>query len=168
MPAILSLRFSLTSGPLSTANLFSAGIIIAILILIITFLLFNNRTLGFKLNAVAKNPLASRQARIDPKNQILKVLPISGAIAGIAGYLYFLATTNSLPKIDSIPQEGFYAIAIAALAFYEPGMMILSTFIFSLFIRPIHYHSFVYLKNPAIVVVMLGVAVYLMGLFPFV
>lgn len=168
MPEILSLRFSLTSGPFSASNLFSAGIILAIVILIITILLFNNRTLGFKLNAAAKNPLASKQARIDPGHQVLKVLPISGAIAGLAGYLFFLATNNSLPKIDSIPQEGFYAIAIAALAFYEPGVMVLSTFVFSLFIRPIHYNSFAYLKNPTIVVVMLGVAVYLMGLFPFV
>ncbi|MBE4704241.1 ABC transporter permease [Spiroplasma platyhelix] len=168
MPEILSLRFSLTSGPFSASNLFSAGIIIAVIILVITILLFNNRTLGFKLNAVAKNPLASKQARIDPNHQMLKVLPISGAIAGVAGYLYFLSTNNSLPKLDSIPQEGFYAIAIAALAFYEPGVMVLSNFIFTLFIRPINFSSFAYLKNPAIVVVMLGVAVYLMGLFPFV
>lgn len=168
MPEILSLRFSLYSGPFSASNLFSAGIIIAVIILIITFLLFNNRTLGFKLNAVAKNPIASRQARIDPKNQLLKVMPISGAIAGLAGYLYFLATNNSLPQIAGIPQEGFYAIAIGALAFYEPGMMMLSNFIFTLFIRPIHFGSFTYLKNPGLVMVMLGVAVYLMGLFPFV
>lgn len=167
VPTILSLRFSLTSGPFSASNLFSAGIIIAIIILVITILLFNNRTIGFKLNAVAKNPLASKQARIDPNHQIFKVLPISGAIAGLAGYLYFLSTTNNLPKLDRIPQEGFYAIAIAALAFYEPSLMALSTFIFTLFVRPIYYNSFVYLKNPALVIIILGVSIYLMGLFPF-
>lgn len=168
VPKILSLRFSLTSGPFSASNLFSAGIIIAAVILVVTILLFNNRTLGFKLNVISKNPIASKQARIDPNRQILKVLPISGAIAGMAGYLYFLSTNNTLPKLDSIPQEGFYAIAIAALAFYEPSVMILSSFMFTLFIRPITYNSFAYLKNPALVVVMLGMAVYLMGLFPFV
>lgn len=167
VPEILSLRFSLTSGPLSSSNLFSAGIIIALLVLIITILLFNNRTLGFKLNVVAKNKSAAKQARIDPNRQLFKVLPISGAIAGLAGYLYFLSTNNTLPKLDSIPQEGFYAIPIAALAFYEPSVMFLSNFIFTLFIRPIHFNSFAYLKNPAIAVVILGTAVYLMGLFPF-
>ncbi|MGL5268350.1 MAG: ABC transporter permease subunit [Spiroplasma sp.] len=168
VPEILSLRFSLTSGPLSPSNLFSAGIIIAFLILVITISLFNNRMLGFKLNVVAKNPIAAKQARIVPNHQILKVLPISGAIAGIAGYLYFLSTNSTLPKLDNIPQEGFYAIAIAGLTFYEPGVIFLSNFIFVLFIRPIHFNSFVYLKNPALAVIMLGVAIYLMGFFPFV
>lgn len=168
VPKILSLRFSLATGPFSGSNLFSAGIIIAIIVLVITILLFNNRTIGFKLNAVAKNPLASKQARIDPNRQVLKVLPISGAIAGLGGYLYFLAITNSLPKINVIPQEGFYAIAIAALAFYEPSLMVISTFVITLIIRPINYNSFVYLKNPALIVIMLGTAIYLMGLFPFI
>lgn len=167
IPEILSLRFFLTSGPLSSSNLFSAGIIIAFLVLIIMILLFNSRMLGFKLNVIAKNKIAAKQARIDFNRQLFKILPISGAIAGLAGYLYFLSTNNTLPKLDSIPQEGFYAIVIAALTFYEPSIIFLSNFIVSLFIRPIHFNSFAYLKNPAIVVVILGVAVYLMGLFPF-
>lgn len=168
MPEILSLRFSLTSGPFSGSYLFSGGIIIAVIVLIITILLFNNRTLGFKLNAIAKNPIASKQARIDPNRQILKVLPISGAIAGLAGYLCFLATSSNLATPNGIPQEGFYAIAIAALAFYEPALMVLSNFIFTLLINPINLNSFAYLKNPALIVVMLGAAIYLMGLFPFI
>lgn len=167
IPEILSLRFSLTSGPFSPSNLFSAGIIIAFLILIITILLFNKRTLGFKLNVVSKNPIAAKQARIEPNNQFLKVLPISGAISGLAGYLYFLATNNNLPKLTNIPQEGFYAIVIAALAFYEPSVIVLSNFLFTLFICPINFQSFIYLENSALIVIMVAIMIYLMGFFPF-
>lgn len=65
--AITNLRFSLISGPFSISNLFSAAIIIAIIVLLIAIIIFNNRTIGFKLNAIAKNPVAAKYARLNPQ-----------------------------------------------------------------------------------------------------
>ncbi len=165
---ITNLRFSLISGPFSISNLFSAGIIIAIIVLLIAIIIFNNRTLGFKLNAIAKNPVAAKYARLNPQYQGLIILPISGAIAGIAGYLYFLGVNNNLPSLSAPIQEGFYGIVVAALVGYTPGVILFSSFFMSLFISPIENNTFMYLKNPEIAIIVLSITIYIIGIYPFI
>lgn len=165
---ITNLRFSLISGPFSITNLFSVAIIIALLVFIIVVIMFNNRTLGFKLNAIAKNPIAAKQARLNPQFQGLIILPISGAISGIAGYLYFLGINHHLPELSGPIQEGFYGIVVAAMAGYAPLFVLTSTFFVSLFVSPIEHNNFIYLKNPEMALIILGVTVYLMGIYPFI
>ena len=164
---ITNLRFSLIGGPFNISNLFSAGIIIALLVLIIAIVVFNNRTIGFKLNAIAKNPLAAKQARLNPQYQGLIILPISAAIAGLAGYLYFLGLNNNLPTLAAPIQEGFYGIMIAALVNYEPVLIIFSTIGMSLFISPLHFNAFIYLENQQVAVIILAITVYIIGTYPF-
>ncbi|MDQ7982925.1 MAG: hypothetical protein REH79_01730 [Spiroplasma sp.] len=163
---IFSLRFSLTSGPFNNSNLFSAGIILAIAIFLITIFFFSNRIFDFKLTVFSKNQSVAKQARINPNPENLKILIIAGAIAGFAGYLLFLATNNHLPEISGIPQYGFYGVVIGALVFYQLLLIPISTFIFTLFIRPIEFDGFIYLSNPGLAVIIVGVAIYLMGIFP--
>lgn len=165
---ITNLRFSLISGPFSITNLFSAGIIIAIIVLLIAIIIFNNRTLGFKLNAIAKNPVAAKYARLNPQYQCLIIFPISAAIAGIAGYLYFLGINNTLPSLSAPIQEGFYGIVVAALAGYAPGIILFSSFFISLFVSPIENNAFIYLKNPEIAIIILSITVYIIGIYPFI
>lgn len=165
---ITNLRFSLISGPFSISNLFSAGIIIAIIVLLIAIIIFNNRTLGFKLNAIAKNPVAAKYARLNPQHQGLIILPISGAIAGIAGYLYFLGINNNLPSLSGPIEEEFYGIIVAVLAGYSPSFILFSSFFMSLFISPIENNAFIYLKNPEIAIIMLSITIYIIGIYPFI
>lgn len=167
IPSFVSLRFSILAGPMSASNLFSWVIIIAVVVLIITILLFSNRTLGFKLNSIAKNPVAAKQARMDPKKQTLIVLPISAGIAGIAGYIYFLGNNNTLPELSFIPQEGLYGISVACLAFYQPVLMIFSALLISFFIRPIEFNSFIYMNNQQLATILIGVFIYLLAFIPF-
>lgn len=167
IPSFASLKFSLISGPLNGTNLFTWSIIIAFFLLIVIVFLFNKRLLGFKLNAAASNEQAARQARINVDKQILIVMPISAALAGVAGYFYFLADNTLLPKLSFIPQEGFYAIVISALAFYQFYLIILSTFLVTLFVRPIELHSFINLSNQALVLVLLSVFIYFLATIPF-
>ncbi|WP_308149836.1 hypothetical protein [Spiroplasma sp. AdecLV25b] len=166
--AITNLRFSLVSGPFSVTNLFSSAIIIALLIFIMAFIMFNNRTLGFKLNAIAKNPMAAKQARLNPQFQGLIILPISGAISGVAGYLYFLGINNHLPVLSVPIQEGFYGIVVATMAGYAPLLVLPSTIFVSLFVSPIEHNAFIYLKNPEVALIILGITIYLMGIYPFI
>ncbi len=165
---ITNLRFSLISGPFSISNLFSAAIIIAIIVLLIAIIIFNNRTIGFKLNAIAKNPVAAKYARLNPQYQFLIIFPISAAIAGIAGYLYFLGINNTLPLLSTPMQEGFYGIVVAALAQYTPVIILFSSFFISLFVSPIESNAFIYLKNPEIAIIILSITVYIIGIYPFI
>lgn len=166
--AITNLRFSLVSGPFSISNLFSVGIIIAIIVLLIAIIIFNNRTLGFKLNAIAKNPIAARYARLNPQYQCLIIFPISAAIAGIAGYLYFLGINNTLPSLSAPLQTGFYGIIVAALAQYTPAFILFSSFFVSLFVSPIENNAFIYLKNSEIAIIILSITIYIIGIYPFI
>lgn len=165
---ITNLRFSLVSGPFSTTNLFSVAIILVLLVFIIAVIMFNNRTLGFKLNAISKNPIAAQQARLNPQFQGLIILPISGAISGVAGYLYFLGINNHLPMLSSPIQEGFYGIVVAAMAAYVPLFVLPCAFFLSLFVSPIEYNAFIYLKNREMALIILAITVYLMGIYPFI
>lgn len=161
---ITNIRFSLISGPFSISNLFSAGIIV----LLIAIIIFNNRTLGFKLNAIAKNPVAAKYARLNLQYKDLIILPISGAISGIAGYLYFLGVNNNLPSLSAPIQERFYGIVVAALAGYTPGVILFSSFFMSLFISPIENNAFLYLKNPEIAIIALSITIYIIGIYTFI
>lgn len=61
------------------------GIIVALLVAVIGYVLLFRSTLGVRLRAVGHNPHASRYAGMPVKKSIVQALAISGACAGIAG-----------------------------------------------------------------------------------
>lgn len=109
----------------------NGGIIIAILVVILIWLILNKTTFGYELKAVGFNRDASKYAGINEKKSIILSMMIAGAIAGLAGGLLYLAGTGKHIEIkDVLPSEGFTGISVALLALNNPiGILFSGIFI---------------------------------------
>ncbi|MGC6175863.1 ABC transporter permease [Lacrimispora sp. 38-1] len=109
----------------------NGGIIIAILVVILIWVILNKTTFGYELKAVGFNRDASKYAGINEKKSIILSMVIAGAIAGLAGGLLFLAGTGKHIEIkDVLPSEGFTGISVALLGLNNPiGVLFSGIFI---------------------------------------
>lgn len=109
----------------------NGGIIIAIVVVILIWVLLNKTTFGYELKAVGFNRDASKYAGINEKKSIILSMMIAGAIAGLAGGLLYLAGTGKHIEIkDVLPSEGFTGISVALLALNNPiGILFSGIFI---------------------------------------
>ncbi|MFA7449529.1 MAG: ABC transporter permease [Bacilli bacterium] len=103
-------------------NQLNSGIIIAILATIVIYILLEKTTFGFQLKAVGFNRNAARYAGVNDKSNIVYSLLISGALAGLAGAVLYLAPGSGL-KLETthqISNYGFQGIAVALLGMSHP------------------------------------------------
>lgn len=104
--------------PNSSAN---GGILLAILIAIVLYIVLNKTTFGFELKACGFNRNASRYAGINEKKNIILAMVIAGALAGLGGGLLYLAGSGKYIHVEDIlPAEGFQGISVALLGMSHP------------------------------------------------
>ena len=106
----------------------NAGILVAILIAVIVYIIINKSTFGFQLKACGANRHAARYAGIQDKANIVASMAIAGALAGGGAALYYLAgnTEFSWQTYQSLPAVGFNGIPVALLAVNNPIGVIFS------------------------------------------
>ena len=109
----------------------NVGIIIAIVVVILVYIILNRTTFGYELKACGKNQNASKYAGINAKRNIVLSMVISGALAGIGGALLYLANSGKyLQVLDIIAPEGFSGISVALLGMSNPiGILFAGLFI---------------------------------------
>ena len=100
----------------------NGGIIIAIVLAILVYLLFAKTTFGYELKACGSNRFAARYAGIRDKRNIVLSMAIAGALSGAAGSLYYLAGNTEFfwATYQSLPAAGFNGIPVALLASNNP------------------------------------------------
>lgn len=100
----------------------NGGIIIAILLAVIVYVVLNKTTFGYELKACGANRHAARYAGIRDKMSIVYSMAIAGALAGAAASLYYLAGNTELfwSVYQKLPAEGFNGIAVALLGSSNP------------------------------------------------
>ena len=105
--------------PGSQAN---GGILIAILLAVIVYILLNKTTLGYELKAVGANRHAARYAGINDKRNIVLSMAIAGALAAGGASLYWLSGNTEFywSTYQSLPAAGFNGIPVALLAVNNP------------------------------------------------
>ncbi len=105
----------------------NGGIILAILVVIIIYILLYRTTFGYELQACGFNRDASKYAGINEKRGIVLSMTISGAISGMAGGLLYLAGTGKhIEIVDTIADEGFTGISVAMLGLSHPAGVLLA------------------------------------------
>ena len=93
-----------------------AGILIAIVVLLIYTLLLNRTTLGYEVRAVGFNPEAARYSGIGVRKNYFLALAISGAFAGLAGTIDLVGVKFAVDQSDFDTNfVAFTAIAVALL-----------------------------------------------------
>ncbi len=107
------------------------GILIAILVVVIIYVVLERTTFGFELKAVGFNRNASKYAGVNEKKGIILSMTIAGAIAGLAGGLVYLSLSGKhIEIVDVLAAEGFTGISVALLGACAPfGILIAGIFI---------------------------------------
>ena len=106
----------------------NGGIIIAIVIAVLVYIMMNKTTLGYQLKACGANRHAAKYAGIKDKRNIILSMGIAGALASAGGALYFLAGNTEFfwSTYQSLPATGFNGIPVALLALNNPIGVIFS------------------------------------------
>lgn len=102
----------------------STGIFVAIIIAILLFLFFKYTTAGYQIEVIKHSLASAEYAGIDVKKNILVVLCISGAIAGLAGYVEVSGVVHRI-QTQLPSNSGYTGIVIAYLSQFNPLVVIL-------------------------------------------
>ncbi len=141
----------------------NGGILIAIVLAILVYILLNKTTFGFTLKACGSNRYAARYAGIRDKNSIIYAMALAGALAGTAGTLYYLSGNTEFywTTYQALPAAGFNGIPVALLATSNPiGVIFSGVFMSALDIAGLQVTNLT-AYNEYITDVIIGVIVYL-------
>lgn len=140
------------------------GIIVAIIIAFIVYIVLEKTTFGYELKAVGFNRSAGRYAGVNERRSIIASMAIAGALAGIGGGLMYLADVGKyMSTINMLLAEGFDGISVALLAQNNPIAIIFS----GLFISHITYggnNLQIFRMEPEIIQVITAAIIYISAL----
>ena len=105
------------------------GFIIAVLAAVIVWFIMNRSKWGYEIRLIGDNPKAAEYAGIPIKRNIVLVMMVSGALAGLAGMSEISGVVHRLQGAIS-PGYGFTGIIIAWLAKLNPFAVIIVSIFF--------------------------------------
>ncbi len=132
------------------------GIIFIIPLVIVMAYAYKRTKWGYRQELIGNNANVGKYLGIDSKKEIYKAMMISGALAGLAGSVYFLGYTHSLPPAGAtheIPGWTFDGITIALLGFSSPIGVLGSSMVYALFTNDVD----TIVGNLGIISIMVGV-----------
>jgi len=108
-----------------------AGIIIAVLLCIVMYIVLEKTKFGYELKSCGFNHEAARYAGINERKGVIMSMTIAGALAGLGGALIALSGAGrGIAVVDILAGEGFQGIPIALLGLSNPlGIMFSGTLI---------------------------------------
>ena len=100
----------------------NGGILVAIALAVIVYVILSRTTFGYELKACGANRFAARYAGIKDKRNIVLSMAIAGALAGAGAALYYLSGNTEFfwSTYQSLPGVGFNGIPVALLAANHP------------------------------------------------
>ena len=100
----------------------NGGIVIAVVIAVLVYILMSKTTLGYQLKACGSNRHAARYAGINDKRNIVLSMASAGGLSGAAAALYYLSGNTEFfwSTYQSLPAIGFNGIPVALLAANNP------------------------------------------------
>jgi len=138
IPGIFDLRtiFREPFGDGYRESAINIGILIAIAIAIIVYIILNKTVFGYELKACGFNKDAAKYAGINQNTNVVRSMMICGAIAGIGGALMYLNDTGlSMTAMPVLAAQGFTGIAVAFLGLTNPiGVIFSGIFVSYLFL----------------------------------
>jgi simple sugar transport system permease protein len=105
------------------------GLVIGIVLAVALWAMIRWTPFGFRLRMIGANPIAARYAGVLVGRQIVAVMSLSGALAGLAGAVEVIGLRYRLYENFS-PGYGYDAIAVALLANSNPLGVVLSSAFF--------------------------------------
>ena len=107
-----------------------SGILIAIVVCIVFYIILEKTKFGYELKACGFNRDAARYAGINENRGIILSMVMAGAMAGLGGSLIALAGSGrGIAVVDTLAAEGFNGIPVALLGLYNPIGIVFSGFL---------------------------------------
>jgi simple sugar transport system permease protein len=136
---VIATRGGVATAKLGLDQLFggsqvNGGILVAILIAVVIYVVMTKTTLGYQLKACGANRYAARYAGIQDRRNIVLTMALAGALAAAGGALYYLSGNTEFfwNTYQSLPSEGFNGIPVALLAINNPLGVIFSAVFMSM------------------------------------
>lgn len=107
-----------------------AGILIALALVVITYLILFRTTLGLEIRAVGTNLHAARYAGVHVNRIIVLTMALSGGLAGLAGAIQVMGLPPYNFTTGFNVGSGFDSIAVAVLGSIHPVGVAFSAFLF--------------------------------------
>jgi simple sugar transport system permease protein len=148
-------------GKYKDASSVNAGILIAILLAVMMYILLNKTTFGYELKACGYNRNASRYAGINEKRSLVLSMVIAGALAGAAGGLMYLAPSQGLHiRVEEVlSAQGFNGIPVALLGLSNPiGIIFTGLFVAYITVGGSYLQSLKYMNE--IIDIIIGIIIY--------
>ncbi len=141
----------------SSAN---SGILIAIIMAVILYIVLEKTAFGFELKACGLNKNAAKYSGINEKRSIVMSMLISGAMAGLGGALLFLAGSGKgIDVVDVMAAEGFTGIPVALLALHNPIAIIFSGLLLA-YLRVGGFNMLLFSFSPQIIEIIVAIIIY--------
>jgi simple sugar transport system permease protein len=106
------------------------GLIIGLIVALLLYFVIYHSRWGYEVRVIGESQGAARYAGMDIRRNIILVMVISGALAGIAGMIEISAIHGRLQPGFS-PGYGYTAIIVASLARMHPGWVVIVSFLLS-------------------------------------
>ncbi len=148
-------------GKYKDASSVNGGILIAVLLALIVYVILNRTTFGYELKACGYNRSASRYAGINEKRSIVLSMAIAGALAGAAGGLMYLAPSQGLHiRLEEVLSvQGFNGIPVALLGLSNPiGIIFSGLFVAYIMVGGSYLQSLKYMNE--IIDIIIGIIIY--------
>jgi len=130
LPAKASLKMPWLTE-LTNGSYINLGIVIAVVMVILIKFILDKTTLGYELKAVGYNRDAAQYAGIKVNKNIVLSMVIAGALAGLAGLVYYSGYSQNM-QIGKLPSLGFDGIAVALLGASSPWGVFAAAMFFGL------------------------------------
>lgn len=106
----------------------NGGIIIAIAIAVVMYIMMSKTTFGYELKACGANRHAAKYAGINDRKNIILSMVIAGGLSGSAAALYWLSGNTEFywSTYQALPAVGFNGIPVALLAANNPIAVVFS------------------------------------------
>jgi len=105
------------------------GLIIGLVMAVVVWFILSRSKWGYEIRLIGDNPSAAEYAGINIKKNIILVMMLSGALAGLAGMSEITGVVHRLQGAIS-PGYGFTGIIIAWLARLNPFAVVLVSLLF--------------------------------------
>ncbi len=112
-------------------KVYLATYICIILFVVLSIILYKTR-FGLRLRACGENPQAADSLGINVYKMRYAGTTISGALAGMGGFVYALTTANCSANGD-VAGFGFLALAVMIFGNWQPGNIAMASLLFGLF-----------------------------------
>lgn len=128
-PQSVALQGELELSRLIEQTRIHSGLLLAVVLAVLVWLLLRHTVLGFDIRALGANARAAAFAGVPVTRTVVLVALLSGALAGLAGAIEVAGRTGYV-TLDMSPGYGYSGIVIAMLAALHPlGVIAASVFV---------------------------------------